>query len=219
VVTANCCGGNAEVVREALRYRPDLLLLQECPGTRETLDVLAEQPGYELVPGIDVSMAVRGSARGIPVERHHRGFIAAAEARVANRTVRVVNTHLVLPYHDLDLWDPHAWTAARQAQEARAEQMAAVWRYAEATPADLPLIVGGDFNAPAGDGLFRALKPRLRDSFRDAGRGLGNTITNEYPISRIDQVWVSRDLRVHTVLARRTRHSDHRLVVADVSFR
>jgi endonuclease/exonuclease/phosphatase (EEP) superfamily protein YafD len=58
----------------------------------------------------------------------------------------------------------------------------------------------------------------LGDSFRKAGRGLGNTITNEYPVSRIDYIWIDRGIHAHAVVAKRTDHSDHRMVIADLSF-
>ena len=57
------------------------------------------------------------------------------------------------------------------------------------------MILGGDFNAPQGDAAFRPLAPRLRDAFRDGGQGWGNTITNDTPFLRIDQVWVSDEIR------------------------
>ena len=65
--------------------------------------------------------------------------------------------------------------------------------------------------------MFRSLTPRLRDPFREAGRGWGDTITNDLPFLRIDQVWVSREFRPVSVVARRTRRSDHRMVVCDLT--
>ncbi len=81
---------------------------------------------------------------------------------------------------------------------------------------DGPLLVGGDFNAPAGDAIYRLLRPRLRDAFAVAGRGWGNTALNDIPVSRIDQVWASDAFRPTAVTARRTAYSDHRMVVADL---
>lgn len=95
--------------------------------------------------------------------------------------------------------------------------MKALARHIQQIDLNTPLIVGGDFNTPPGDSLFRKLRPRLRDSFPEGGIGLGNTIINDIPLSRIDQLWVSRHFRIHSVLVRRTEHSDHRLVICDVS--
>jgi endonuclease/exonuclease/phosphatase (EEP) superfamily protein YafD len=79
------------------------------------------------------------------------------------------------------------------------------------------VIIGGDFNAPPNDGSLVTLKHRLHDTFRDAGRGWGNTGTNRFPLFRVDQILVGEGLRAESVCARRTIHSDHRLVVCDLT--
>ena len=76
--------------------------------------------------------------------------------------------------------------------------------------------MGGDFNAPAGDAIFELLYPNLRDAFGEAGVGWGNTITNDYPFLRIDQVWVSHHFQVQRVISRKTAFSDHRMVICDL---
>ena len=45
---------------------------------------------------------------------------------------------------------------------------------------------------------------------------MGNTIINDFPVSRIDQVWVSGEFDSKVVVAHRTRNSDHRMVVCDL---
>ena len=71
-------------------------------------------------------------------------------------------------------------------------------------------------NAPAGDAIFRLLQPHLRDTFLDGGLGWGDTIVNDIPLQRIDQVWVSPTFRTAEVVARKTQNSDHRIVVCDL---
>ena len=78
------------------------------------------------------------------------------------------------------------------------------------------MIVGGDFNAPQGDAVFRLLRPKLHDAFAEGGRGWGNTILNDVPVLRIDQFWVSETFRSDSVVARGTRNSDHRMVICDL---
>ena len=219
VVTANCAGGNADVAREALVYGPDILLLQESPSAPELSEAVGEHLNCAFVWGLDASVVVHGKVRRVEVGQDDRGFVTVADAEVAGRTVRVIATRLLLPYCEPDLWRPGAWRSAGGTYRARAEQMHAIRRYLAQTPAARPVIVGGDFNAPAGDRLVRALRPRLRDAYPERPIGLGNTIINEFPFSRIDQVWVSPDFGVHAVLARKTEHSDHRLVVCDLSLR
>ena len=79
-----------------------------------------------------------------------------------------------------------------------------------------PLIVAGDFNAPQGDKIFSLLPNTLYDTFRAQGRGIGNTIINDMPMLRIDQIWVSRDFETVQSFTVRSKVSDHRIVVSDV---
>ncbi len=88
-----------------------------------------------------------------------------------------------------------------------------------AVPAGRPMILAGDFNATAGDAVFRLLAPRLRDAFAEAGRGWGNTWPKVLPLVRIDQVWISREWQVVNVTAQRAGPSDHRMVVCDLERR
>jgi len=74
----------------------------------------------------------------------------------------------------------------------------------------------GDFNAPPDDAVFRLLRPRFADAYRRAGVGWGNTIVNDYPVLRIDQIWVSDQFSPRLVYARATEHSDHRMVICDL---
>jgi endonuclease/exonuclease/phosphatase (EEP) superfamily protein YafD len=83
-------------------------------------------------------------------------------------------------------------------------------------PQSRPLIIGGDFNAPPNDGALAPLRLRLVDTFRQAGRGWGNTGTNRFPFFRVDQIWAGGSLRAESVFAQRTVHSDHRMVVCDL---
>jgi endonuclease/exonuclease/phosphatase (EEP) superfamily protein YafD len=99
--------------------------------------------------------------------------------------------------------------------EAQRRQLEAVVRRIEMIPENVPIVLAGDFNAPTGDGIYRVLKPRLRDAFAEAGSGLGNTVTSSFPALRIDQVWVSRlkPLKVVTLVV---PESDHRGVLCDL---
>jgi endonuclease/exonuclease/phosphatase family metal-dependent hydrolase len=79
-----------------------------------------------------------------------------------------------------------------------------------------PIIVAGDFNAPPGDKIFNLLPDTLYDSFRAQGRGIGNTIANDMPLLRIDQIWVSHEFTTLQSFAVKNGVSDHRMVISDV---
>ena len=83
----------------------------------------------------------------------------------------------------------------------------------------MPVICGGDFNAMQGDPVAATMAPRLRDSFAEAGKGWGNTIVNDMPGLRIDQIWVSAQFKATTLFAHKTVDSDHRMVICDLILR
>jgi hypothetical protein len=131
--------------------------------------------------------------------------------------VEVFSLRLSPPASPAELWSPEDWRQQAAARRARREQVREVMRQIDRLPRTLPVIVGGDFNAPAGDAIFRLLQPCLHDAFAEGGRGWGHTVLNDTPVLRIDQVWGSDHFRAAAVVARRTRHSDHRMVVGDLT--
>ena len=83
-----------------------------------------------------------------------------------------------------------------------------------------PAIVGGDFNAPAGDAVFDLLKDAgFRDAFAEAGSGWPDTYPNAAPMLRIDHLWVNSPVRPVRAAAVKTVYSDHRMVVCDFFLR
>jgi len=131
----------------------------------------------------------------------------------------VICTRLVPAVFRLDLWSPDCWREQRENRQKRREQLRVIVRRLDSVPASVPLIVGGDFNAPQGDAVFHLLQTRLHDAFREGGRGWGDTVTNDFPVLRIDQVWASEAFRAVNVVVRGTRHSDHRMVIGDLVLR
>jgi vancomycin resistance protein VanJ len=128
----------------------------------------------------------------------------------------VISLRLAPALVRLDLWSPDCWREQSANRQARRRQLQRIVDPLADVPATSQLIVGGDFNAPAGDAVFRLLRPRLEDAFEQAGRGWGNTITSDAPFHRIDQVWTSPELRATDVRAERSEYSDHRMVVCDL---
>jgi len=96
------------------------------------------------------------------------------------------------------------------------EQINRIIEHLQSVPSGSHLIVGGDFNAPPRDDALALLQSRLSDAFLTAGSGWGATGTNEYPLFRVDQVWVSNSLQPVSATAKKTQHSDHRMVVCDL---
>ena len=77
-------------------------------------------------------------------------------------------------------------------------------------------LIGGDFNAGAGDAIFRLLEAAgFRDALAAAGSGWPNTFPNEAPLLRIDYQWSSADLVPLRGRVVPSQHSDHQMVICD----
>jgi hypothetical protein len=219
VVSLNCAGGSPEAAMQIAPYNPDIVLLQESPSREETERVGRRLFGEQaaVLWGPDASILARGSLQPRPLPRALQSYCAQARLRLPNGfQTEVFSLRLQPAPLRTDLWNPDCWRAMMRDRRQRRLQLQAVVHRLAATPTPVPVILGGDFNAPQGDAIFQSLRPRLRDAFAEAGRGWGNTITADYPVLRIDQVWVSERLRPVRVVARRLQSSDHRLVICDL---
>ncbi len=219
VVSLNCAGGSPEAAAEVAAWNPDLVLLQEVPAERDVEALARRLYGIEgsAVTGYDTAVLARGPLTASLPPRSHGYFVAARLALPSGQALEVISLRLTPPVVRLDLWSPDCWREQTANRKARRQQMREVAAYLATVPPEVPVVVGGDFNAPAGDGIYWELPPRLRDTFAEAGSGWGNTGLNDLPVSRVDQVWISRPLQTRAAVARRTRHSDHRLVICDLT--
>jgi vancomycin resistance protein VanJ len=214
VVTLNCAGGSVEAAEEAVKLKPDILLLQESPGSSDVEQLARKMYGRNAgwVCGPDTAILARGKVRPELLPTYVRGFVVAARVRLTTgHEVEVICLRL-----DPLVLGEGLWRGSLKTREAHRAQMRAVCRLLRTIPRRVPVIVGGDFNAPARDGALACLRPRFGDAFESAGVGWGDTVLNDFPVHRFDQVWVSRQLRPLAVVALKTRHSDHRMVVCDM---
>lgn len=219
VVTLNCAGGSPAAASEVEAYRPDIVLLQESPGEKDVARLANELFGKDAdyICSVEASIIARGK---IETHQHPKHLaMVCTFARVTLRsgiTAEAVSLRLTPPVFRLDLWSPSCWRDQTDNHRTRREQLKMIAQELEHVPDDIAIIAGGDFNAPAGDAVYRILRPRLRDTFRQRGTGWGNTVLNDTPVQRIDQVWISKHWQVVGVSAHKTRNSDHRLVVCDL---
>src|SRR5262249_1555302 len=158
------------------------VLLQESPSRQEV-----ERLGRQLFHrndgtlwGVDASILARGHLTAASVPPALRITCVQAHVQlVSGLETDVVSLRLTPAVVRTALWSPGCWRDQTANRRARREQLRAVVRQIAALPTAAPLILGGDFNAPAGDAVFRLLSPRLHDTFREAGLGWGSTILNE----------------------------------------
>jgi vancomycin resistance protein VanJ len=195
------------------------VLFQESPlrpKLREMATTLVG-PEAESLCGPDVSIIARGRLTPVPLPVPWDVPYAHARVELPSGVTAEVIVVRLQPYKiRADVWSPECWREQYAQRLQQRRQFEWLVQYIETIPRDVPLIVGGDFNLPAHDRMLNLLRPRLRDTFRTAGIGWGDTLDNDVPFLRIDQVWVSEHFRAASVVARRTTNSDHRMVVCDL---
>lgn len=209
-----------QAAAEVAQYHPDIVLLQESPPQKQVKRVAAKLFGDqgEFLWSSDVSIIVRGSLalNPVPTPKH---LVLARVRLKSGIEANVISTRLHSPVFGAELWSLNCWQEQAENRRKHRAEMERTKALLAALPESVPIIIGGDFNSPAGDAIYRLLKPRLHDTFAEAGRGWGNTAFNHLPVLRVDEVWTSDHFRALAVVARETINSDHRLVVCDLMVR
>ena len=96
-------------------------------------------------------------------------------------------------------------------------------------PCDMPIILGGDFNAPDRSAIFRLLVEHLHNAHAEAGKGfgftfpaslyMGNVLMPFFPLVRIDHIFFNDHFSVlHASTADDAYGSDHLPVTARLAF-
>lgn len=219
VVSLNCGGGSPAAAAEVATFTPDLVLLQEAPTEPKVRELGKRLFGADanVHCGLDTAILVRGKLQPSTLPRGTSHFVAARVRLASVGEVEVVSLRLVPPVVRFDLWSPGCWQDYEENRKIRREQLREVTDYLASIPPHMPVLLGGDFNAPAGDAIFRLLQPQLHDAFTESGVGWGNTALNDMPVSRIDQLWVSRPFRALSLQTVQTQNSDHRMIAATLT--
>ncbi len=211
------CAGNARAAEEVTKWNPDIVLLQESPS-RENVEQLAYKLFKEngcFLFGTDTSLIVNGtigSSRNDPASH----FTYAEVELQSGKKVNVISLRLSPPVFRLDFWKPGFWIDHREKRIEHRQQIAEIISYLKTTSQETPVIIGGDFNSPPNDAALTAMRPQFRDAFSKAGNGWGATGTNDYPLFRVDQIWISQNFQATSLTAHNTLHSNHRFVIADL---
>jgi hypothetical protein len=221
VISLNCAAGNEKAAAEVANYQPDIVLFQESPS-RLIVHNLAPKilgPDAEVLTGYDVSLIARGKLTPITPGNAQSAPFGHARVELPSGLVVEVFSIRLHPYGiRADLWSPDCWREQRDNRIHQRQQFEWLAREVQKIPADVSIILGGDFNLPAGDKLFRILPPRIRDTFRIAGHGWGDSLVNDKPFVRIDQIWCDAHFRPLSTYAHKTVNSDHRMVICDLLY-
>lgn len=220
IVSLNCNGGSYKAASEVIGYDPDIVLLQETPSRKEVMQLTKKLFGEEgaFVWGVDNTIIVKGSIRSASEnEKKLQPYSVQAHVQLCSGIrLEVVSLRLNPPSIRLDIWSTDCWKSHMRERRKKRSQISEIKEELNSISSEIPILIGGDFNAPAGDAIFFILQPRFHDVFVEGGRGWGNTIMNDIPVHRYDQIWASKHFKAYNVNARKTQHSDHRIVIADL---
>lgn len=205
------------------KWDPDIVLLQETPPAlvgsiaRRLYDGQGDFRGYAH-NGVATRWSIPREVRNPHPD--FREFNHNVTVRLPDgREIEVVNLHLSSAATDLRLWQRESWRRHMHNRRHRRGELAVALGILKDTtsfPGHQAVILGGDFNTPPGDPIHRALDPDFTDAFLAVGTGWGDTFHRRVPILRIDRLYVTRHLTPVRCRAITTRHSDHRMVVADL---
>lgn len=80
-----------------------------------------------------------------------------------------------------------------------------------------PVIVCGDFNDTPQSYTYHLLTQKLKDSFKEKGRGFGTTYAGSIPALRIDYILLNEKIKVHSHEILKGNFSDHYPVICKIS--
>ncbi len=208
------CGGEEAPLSGLAAVRPDVVVVQEAPEWA-ALEALAREiwEGGRSVT-LAGGLAILGAGETVAT-LEEPGALHVRLRRDDGLVLDITNLDLPGCRPRRDMWRPPVWT---ELVEARIETRRLVRAHLGENPISLEKvhrIVCGGFGTPPGDDVFRPLENSgMLDTFASSGRGWGNTHPAEFPLVRLDQIWVSRNLE--PVVSTVAGGPGHRIVVSDV---
>lgn len=218
IVTLNCAMFRyGSPTADIAQWQPDIVLLQEAfpYQVRQVADALYGGRGdyrAHQTTGVVTRWKILQEVRD-PTRRDQQITLE----RPDGQQMVVVNVHLTTAATDLRLWRRSAWSTHRKNRALRLHELALTRQVLGQTTTfpNIPTILGGDFNAPATDIVHRQLSGEFVDAFSAVGTGWGDTYQRRFPILRIDHLYATRHLVPVRSRVFASRHSDHRMVIAD----
>ena len=192
------------------RANPDVVIMQEFIPSKSFNDLrpLLAAAGWHVRYAGDVAIAAREPLTVIetfPLQTSSSR--RALHVRLPQRSLNVIGVHFATRVAT------NQYPRLQSAAKSRVLQVATLLAYAPATRT----IIAGDFNLPPRGLAFRRLTSRYRDTF-SCGLGLGYTYRSDLPVLRIDHILTSPDLHPITWRTIKSNASDHRAVVAEITW-
>jgi len=217
--------GAEQIAENVRRIGPDIVCFQETNLVEHLPDPVVELkrvlPGWYSASDGQLAVFSRYPISECvihrPLAEYWRVFLEVT-VLVKGRRLTVIDLHLNTAAEPASLTDHRGSMAAylRGSTGARATQISELLKIA--THITGPLIVAGDFNTPPRGRIYSRMAGRFRDTFRASGWGFGYSYRSNLPLMRIDYVFAGKGLHPVRCAAPALAGSDHRPVVADISF-
>ncbi len=137
--------------------------------------------------------------------------IAGVRSTTVGDGTRIAECDLVFPSGTLSVVAVDVVSASCSRRKRSIDQICAI-----AGSKRRPVMVLGDFNTPHTSILFDELRRSFCHTFEESGTGLITTWPSFFPVLALDHIWLSEELAPVQTVLRRTRYSDHALVIADI---
>ena len=213
-VTLNCNIGSPSAAAEVCELSPDIVFLQESPNESVAQEIARTMHGGEghVLWSAGCSIIARGELMN---RRNGRHFVQATLSLPGGAEIELLSVSLSSPVVRYDLWNPSCWREHAANRRLHNAELAEIAKAIREIPSDRPVLLGGDLNAPAGDGSQFVLTPRLHDAFGMAGIGWARP--SSIPSQCFDSISFGAVNKFNrwAVWSVKSKHSDHRLVVGE----
>lgn len=212
------CAGTESALRKAAESEPDIIVIRRAPE-KAILESVADQ-----LYGVDRSVSVHKDL-AILARGETLAFLPGAEdSAIHVRLMHPVGLIIDITGVDLDgcaprqdMWKPSVWEELISARVTNRRLVRTHLGENEIGGRKIGRIVAGGFGTPPGDDVYRPLESNdLIDTFDFAGMGWGNTFPADYPVLRLDQIWVSSNLLPVKSETRLNPAPANRIVVSDL---
>lgn len=220
IVTLNCRIGmrQPQSLTDIEPWKPDIVFLQEAPVPLElqklTTRLYGEGNGSS-AGGYHCGIIARGRLQNTLTGFQPYSILGTVEV-APGKLVEVACVHLQGAETNVKLWTKDAFRNHYYNRQSRRSELLRLMGVQRLYSEQHPAIIGGDFNAPAGDAVFDSLKQSgFHDAFAEAGSGWPDTYPNSAPVLRIDHLWMNSLITPVRATTVKSQYSDHRMVVCD----
>lgn len=225
VITFNCKAGyfNPNAAAEVIPWQPDVVLLQESTSPGVLLQVAQAlyggNPAEHIVGNWECGIITRGRILRSITGNLPRSLSATIQFEDGS-LLEAASVHLRGAETDVRLYKREALFKHAVNRLERRADLQKLLTLQTLMNGQRPALIGGDFNAPAGDAIFRLLESAgFADAAKAVGTGWPDTFPNAFPLLRIDHLWSNGRLVPVRSSAVKSVHSDHRMVVCDYLMR